>query len=179
MKSVFTDVSKMNDYINFKSQKEINVLMDKYPKRSFSLFMKVALNTLGESLEVLFLLIIIFGATAVSCIFFPLNEIKIPLGFCAIVALICFIIICIELSTMDYNSFIKDMVIKKMSEEILTIQDLKDIKYYLSKEILDFFMKDMAAGRNIYWGVLLSFHEDEMKDFTKKDRLKSIQEEIY
>ncbi len=49
MKSVFTDVSKMNDYINFKSQKEINVLMDKYPKRSFSLFMKVALNTLRRT----------------------------------------------------------------------------------------------------------------------------------
>lgn len=178
MKSVFTDVSKMNDYINFKSQKEINILMDKYPKRSFSLFMKVALNSLCESLEVLFLFIIIFGATAVSCIFFPLNVMKIPLLFCAGVTLIGFIIICIELSTMDYNSFIKDMVIEKMSAEILTIEDLKDIKYYLSKEILDFFMKDMAAGRNIYWGALLSFHQDEMKEFTKKNRLRSIQDQV-
>lgn len=180
MKSVFTDVSKMNDYINFKLEKAKNILMIKYPKNSISLFLKLALDRIGKNFEfsIFPLFIVFFALTIVGAVLLPINEVKFPLIFCALILFIYFIFIFIELLLIDYNAFIKNIVIDKMSRELVTIEDLKDIKYYLSKEILDFLMRDMASGKIIYWEVLLTFHKEEMKEFTKKDKLKNIQEQV-
>lgn len=180
MKSVFTDVSKMNDYINFKLEKEKNILMIKYPKNSISLFLKLAFDRMVKSAEfsIFPIVIVFFVLTIVGAILLPINEVKYPLIFCAFMLFIYFIFTFIELLLIDYNAFIKNIVIDKMSRELVTIEDLKDIKYYLSKEILDFFMKDMASGKIIYWDALLTLHKEEMEEFIKKDKLKNIQEQV-
>lgn len=178
MKSVFTDVKRMNDYINFRSQKEINILRDKYPKRSLSLFIRVASDIINECIEISSLFIMVLVSTLVFSAFMPISVVKIPLISCGLIVFVFFMMVFIKLLAMDYNLFIKNIAIKKMSAEVLTIEDLKDIKYYVSQEMLDFFMKDMASGRKIYWGALLDLHQEETEHFTKMNRLKNIQDQV-
>lgn len=176
MTSIFRDITKMNDYFSFKSEKEKNKLIKRYPKNSISLFLKLSLNFFKEDDDMLPMFFIMVFSCAFMA-FFPYFNIVGAILFLLIMGNI-FLAAWLDLLKINYYSFINDIAMNKFSNEIISMDDLKEIKHYIKEDTFKNYMNHIAAGKNIYWATLINAYEKEIQNITKQNNLKKIQEDI-
>lgn len=182
-KSTFTDIEGMTNYINYRTSllKEKELKLVKSPVNGFKLFYSTLSKLLG-GIHLFFIICFIITIAMVFSDGFSRESPywKYSLGLSA-VSLYYIVSIILSIVAVFHKEIVNDLLQEKASEnlkdEILTIEDLKEIKHYISEIALNNLI-DKISEEPTRWSVIINKYNDEYNLYIKEKRKNDIRDQI-
>lgn len=182
-KKTFTDIEGMNNYINYRTSllKDKELKLVKKPINGFKLFYSTLSRCLG-GIHLFF--IICFVITMVMIFGDGFNREspywKYSLGL-SLVSLYYIGSIILSIVAVFHKEIANDLLQEKASKNLryerLTIEDLKEVKYYISETALNNLI-DKISESSVCWSVIIDKFNEEYEQHIKEKRKNNIRDQI-
>lgn len=182
-KNTFVDIEGMHNYINYRTSllKEKELILVKNPINGFKLFY----STLSRFLGGIHLFFIMCFIITIAMIFgdgfsreSPYWKYSLGLSAVSLYYVVSIILSIVAVFNKEIaNDLLQEKASKNLKDEMLTIEDLKEIKHYISEIALNNLI-DKISERSVRWSVILDKYNQEYAQYISEKKKSAIKDQI-